>query len=233
MRSQSAADGWVADVLDVSEKSCDVRSSRRSVRRVIETNTAQDIACKLLKHELPLRWAHTKGVSRGARSLARILGEDAKVVESAAWLHDIGYAQPVASTGFHSLDGARYLRDVLRASPLLCQLVAHHTGARVEAEERAIPALASEFPLPPVELLDALTYCDLTAGVDGAPISVDDRLEEILIRYPAGHVVHQSITRSSPFLRESARSIQDRLAAGSVEVRSWPPLKVVVNAPSH
>jgi hypothetical protein len=28
----------------------------------------------------------------------------------AAWLHDIGYAPELAVTGFHPLDGARFLR---------------------------------------------------------------------------------------------------------------------------
>ena len=29
---------------------------------------------------------------------------------AAAWLHDIGYAPELVETGFHPLDGARYLR---------------------------------------------------------------------------------------------------------------------------
>lgn len=186
----------------------------RSVSRVINANDAQDIARTLLESELPRRWAHTKGVSRRARSLAHILGDNADHIEAAAWLHDIGYAQSVVSTGFHPLDGARHLRDVLRAPTLLCQLVAHHTGARVEAAERAMPAVANEFTVPPVDLLDALTYCDLTAGVDGAPTSVDDRLAEILVRYPANHVVHRSITRSAPLLRKSVSNVQEQLGAG-------------------
>ena len=35
---------------------------------------------------------------------------------AAAWLHDIGYAPAVDDTGFHPLDGARYLRDVEQAT---------------------------------------------------------------------------------------------------------------------
>jgi hypothetical protein len=133
------------------------------------------------------------------------------LIEVSAWFHDIGYASAAASTGFHSLDGARYLRDVLLAPDLLCRLVAHHTGAMVEAEERGMPAIAAEFALPPPELLDALTYCDLTAGVDGSATDVDDRLAEILTRYPEGHVVHRAITRSAPGLKRAARNVEDRL----------------------
>lgn len=46
-------------------------------------------------------------------------------------------------------------------------LVAFHTGAHVEASERGVSGL-SEFGDPPSEVLDALTFCDLTTGPDGS-----------------------------------------------------------------
>jgi HD superfamily phosphodiesterase len=140
----------------------------------------------------------------------RILGQDAELVAAAAWLHDIGYAPTVASTGLHSLDGARYLRDELAAPDLLCRLVAHHTCAAIEAEERGISAISEEFAMPPAELLDALTFCDMTASVDGAPTDVEARLAEILTRYPEDHVVHRSITRSAPLLKQAVGNIDQR-----------------------
>jgi putative nucleotidyltransferase with HDIG domain len=179
---------------------------------VINANDARETARKLLETELPRRWAHTQGVAGRARRLARMLGQEAELIEVAAWLHDIGYASSVASTGFHSLDGARYLRDILEASDMLCRLVAHHTGAAIEAEERGMPSISGEFAAPPPELLDALTYCDLTAGVDGTPTDVEDRLGEILTRYPVDHLVHRSITRSAPILKHAARKVEGRLA---------------------
>ncbi|MFC0627448.1 HD domain-containing protein [Kribbella deserti] len=200
---------------------------------MIKANDARHIARSLLKSELPRRWAHTKRVARNARSLAQILGDDAEVVETAAWLHDIGYASSVASTAFHPVDGARYLRDALGASPLVCQLVAHHTGASVEAEERGMAAVVEEFPTPPMNLLDAVTYCDLTASVDGAKTTVDSRLAEIFIRYSPDHVVHQSITRSAPTLLRSVYRVEARLAASSVKVRVGGSLEIVVNPSPH
>ena len=76
------------------------------------------------------------------------MGDGAAIVEAAAWLHDIGYSPLVRSTGFHPLDAARYLRDVVVADDVVCRLVAHHTGALVEADERGIADLADKFPLP-------------------------------------------------------------------------------------
>ena len=50
----------------------------------------------------------------------------------------IGYAPGLAATGFHPLDGARYLRDAQHADALLCRLVAHHSCAIIEAGERGL-----------------------------------------------------------------------------------------------
>ncbi|MER7244630.1 HD domain-containing protein [Kribbella sp. NPDC000426] len=180
---------------------------------MITAAEATALACRLLADELPRRWAHTQGVAARARDLATILGDQAERVEVAAVLHDIGYSSVVRSTGFHPLDGARYLRDVLHAEPMLCRLVAHHTGALVEAEERGIVELAEEFALPDVHLLEALTYCDLTAGVDGCQVDVEERLREILTRYPREHVVHRSVVRSSPALRSAVLNVEHRLCA--------------------
>jgi hypothetical protein len=142
-----------------------------------------------------------------------MLEEQAELIEVAAWLHDIGYSPVVRSTGFHPLDGARHLRDVVVADDVVCRLVAHHTGALVEADERGIPALADEFALPDPDLLEVLTYCDLTAGVDGCRVDVEERLSEILMRYPTEHVVQRSILRPGPALRRAGLNLERRLGA--------------------
>ncbi len=179
------------------------------------TTWAKDIAEGLLADSLPRRWAHVQGVAGRARTLALILEEDSELIEVAAWLHDIGYAPSLVRTGFHPLDGARYLRDDLGVDEVVCQLVAHHTAAAIEAEERGLGEQLDEFARPAPRLLNALIYCDLTAGVDGSTVDVDERLAEILTRYPPEHVVHRSITRSAPLLRDAARSVHRSLAASS------------------
>lgn len=65
----------------------------------------------MLAEPLPQRWSHSLGVARKARTLAPILGDNAELMEAAAVLHDVGYSPSIATTGFHPLDGARFLRD--------------------------------------------------------------------------------------------------------------------------
>ena len=103
------------------------------------------------------------------------------------------------------------MRDAWRASSLLCRLVANHTGALIEAEERGLAAqLAAEFPVVDGVLSDALTFCDVTTDPYGRPTTVEERLAEIHARYGPGHLVSRSIARSSDQLRDAANAI-DRL----------------------
>jgi hypothetical protein len=163
------------------------------------TAWAQDLARTLLADALPRRWAHVQGVAARARSLAPAVGADAGLLEAAAWLHDIGYHPELAETGLHGLDGARYLRGTRHADPMLCRLVAHHSCAVLEAEERGLAtAMTREFPPPPQHLADALTFSDMTTSPDGEQIRVDRRLAEIHARYGSAHLVSRFITRATP-----------------------------------
>lgn len=170
---------------------------------------SRQLAGDLLAEPLPRRWAHSQGVGRKAGSIAHILGADADLLTCAAWLHDIGYAPTVAKTGLHSLDGARYLRDMEKADARLCALVAYHSCAHIEARNRGLgDELAAEFE-PASELLtDALTYCDMTTTPYGEPVDVEQRLSEILSRYGPGAVVAESITAASPHIIGSTRRIE-------------------------
>jgi hypothetical protein len=177
-----------------------------------QADWAAQLARKLLEVPLPRRWAHVQGVAAQARSLAPILGDHADLLEAAAWLHDIGYSPDLADTGFHPLDGARYLRDVEHANPTLCRLVANHSCAILEADERGLAdALASEFPPPDPKLNDALAYCDMTTTPTGDVVSVHDRLSEIVERYGPHDVVTRFIRRAEPELVSSVVRTDQRL----------------------
>jgi HD superfamily phosphodiesterase len=165
---------------------------------------AEHLARTLLERALPRRWAHVQGVAACARSLAPTLGTHAELLEAAAWLHDIGYLPDLARTGLHGLDGACYLRDVQHADPMLCRLVAHHSCAVIEAEERGLAdLLRREFPPAPQRLADALTFCDMTTSPDGQQVHVNRRLAEIHDRYGSGHLVSRSIRRATPLILQA------------------------------
>jgi predicted hydrolase (HD superfamily) len=169
---------------------------------------AEGLARKLLEVPLPRRWAHVQGVAARARSIAAALGSDADLLEAAAWLHDIGYLPELADTGLHQLDGARYLRDVEGAEPMLCRLVAHHSCAHIEADERGLAdVLFREFEPAPELLASALTFCDMTTSPDGEHVDVDWRLAEIHDRYDSGHVVSRAIRRATPMIRDAVGTV--------------------------
>ena len=169
---------------------------------------AEQLAQALLQEPLPRRWAHVQGVAARARSLAPVLGADADLLEAAAWLHDIGYAPDLATTGFHPLDGARYLRDTQHAGTLLCRLVAHHSCAIIEAEERGLAdVLSLAFEPAPQALSSVLTYCDMTTTPDGEFVPAVQRLAEIHHRYGPGHLVSRSIQRATPMILRAVEQV--------------------------
>ncbi len=144
------------------------------------------------------------------------------MLEAAAWLHDIGYSPELAATGFHPLDGARYLRDVRGADPVLCRLVASHSCAVIEAEERGLnQELSAEFPVPDPRLGDALTYCDMTTSPTGFLVSVGDRLAEIRRRYGPSDVVTSFVQMAESDLLASVARVSSRLIAHHSEF--WRP----------
>lgn len=190
-----------------------VRHRPPTVERMGLAAWAEHTARTHLEKPLPRRWAHTKGVAARARTLAPILGGDAGLLEAAAWLHDVGYAPSLAQTGFHPLDGARYLRDIEHAGEMLCRLVAYHSCAIIEAEERGLAStLTREFQPAPGDLTGALTYCDMTTGPNGRELPVGQRLTEIRSRYSPDHVVARSIRRSGPHLVAAVAGVTRRLA---------------------
>jgi hypothetical protein len=177
-----------------------------------QAHWAAELARKLLEVPLPRRWAHVQGVAAQARSLAPILADDADLLEAAALLHDIGYSPDLAETDFHPLDGARYLRDVEHADSSLCRLVANHSCAILEADERGLAGvLSGEFPSPDPKLNDALAYCDMTTTPTGDVVSVHDRLSEIVERYGPQDVVTRFIHRAEPELVSSVVRTGQRL----------------------
>ncbi|WP_431897604.1 HD domain-containing protein [Nonomuraea sp. bgisy101] len=180
---------------------------------------ARGLANQLLEQPLPRRWEHSRGVGTRGEEIAPILGEDAELLAMSAWLHDIGYAPDLVDTGFHPIDGARYLRDVHGADELLCKLVAHHTCAAIEAEDRGLlDILEREFPMERPDLVEAITFCDMTTSPDGLPVKVEDRLAEISSRYGPEHLVTGTIQKATPCILSAVRTVRERLDSADVRL---------------
>ncbi|MFG3187553.1 HD domain-containing protein [Streptomyces omiyaensis] len=178
------------------------------------TEWAYSLSESLLSEPLPRRWAHSLGVAHRARSLSSILGKEAELLEAAAVLHDIGYSPFLATTGFHPLDGARFLRDQEVADDRVVRLVAHHSCALLEAEERGLRhALETEFALERPELVDALIVSDMTTTPDGEHTTLAARLDEIVQRYGPDTIVGRFIQRAAPEIHAANERVEQRMAA--------------------
>jgi hypothetical protein len=183
----------------------------RRLAVVIMVSEAREMARGALAEALPRRWDHVQGVAGKAERVSASLALSGDVLVSAAWLHDIGYAPDIVETGFHPLDGARYLAG-LAAPERVVNLVARHSNAILEAELRGVGDLVAVFPDECGALRDALWYCDLTTSPDGQPVSAADRIAEIKARYGPGHIVTQFITDGAPELLAAVERTEYRLA---------------------
>lgn len=161
---------------------------------------AAAVATELLRN-VGTRLAHSQAVARQASVIPPVLGTPwSSALLDAAWLHDVGYAPSVVDTGFHPLDGARWLSAHGWPSEI-CRLVAWHTRAGTEAGLRHLGAeLTAEFPQPPELAQAALTWADLTSSPTGESCSAEDRIAEILGRYAPESVVYRATCANLPNL---------------------------------
>ena len=100
-------------------------------------------------------------------------------------------------------------------------------GAEVEAEERGLSRELGDFDRPPEPLLDLVTTADLTTSPDGEEVDPEQRLAEIVHRYPPDDPVHRAATRSTPSLlavadRVSRRLWQEHLSLSDVGLPDGP-----------
>ena len=164
-----------------------------TVTVMVSRHAARDLAMRELAAALPRRWRHVQAVAAQAERLSGLPGVSGEVLVAAAWLHDIGYAPGLIVTGFHPLDGARFLRGEGAVSRL-ASLVAHHSCAVYEARVRGLDGvLLAEFEREESPTYDALVFCDLTAGPAGEPLTYRARMDEIQERYGPGHEVTRAV----------------------------------------
>lgn len=173
---------------------------------------ARSLASDLLADELPRRFLHVSGVAQRADGAKSVLSAtQIHLLRAAGFLHDIGYATPLVQTGFHPIDGARYLKGI-DFDPRVVNLVAHHSCAHIEARQRGLDAvLEREFPYDASLPHDEVCFCDMTTSPTGELVTVEQRLDEILVRYSPGSIVHRAITEARPELLAAVRRVEAQL----------------------
>lgn len=160
------------------------------------------------------RRRHSVAVGRKAAFASELVEASVRAdLVSAATLHDIGYGH--VDTGFHPLDGARYLRSI-GFSPSVCHLVIHHSASSLQADERGLDrSIFDEFAVDvdPGAAHAVLWWADMTTGPRGEDVTVEDRLAEICERYGPDELVTRFIGRAREVLLKAGQS-----PVGSIQV---------------
>ena len=160
---------------------------------------------------VPDRLAHSEGVARRAQFLTlTVEPHQARLLVAAAWLHDIGYAPGLRDTGFHPLDGARHLRAI-GWPPSICNLLAHHSGARFVARVRKLDRELDAYPFSEDVVSDALTVADQTTGMHGETMLPEERMRDMLERHGPDSANTLAHPQREPYLRAAAGRVARRL----------------------
>jgi hypothetical protein len=167
---------------------------------------------KRLLEGLPgYRWHHVEGVVLQATRVAEALPESERAwLIAAAYLHDIGWAPALRDTGFHPVDGARWLRT--QGHERLAGLVAYHSCAEYEAELRGLATELSDFQNEASSVSGCLTYCDVTTGSDGTCVSLEQRQTDVVARHGSDSLVALAMERSLPCLQASMRRVEQSMS---------------------
>jgi len=114
------------------------------------------------------------------RELAHLRPEALATLELAAVLHDIGRAIDPLDVEPHGMVGAKFLDDLGLHD--VAPLVAHHSGAQLDAAERGMQHLDLWAPADP-ELQALLDYADRTVNSRGQMVTLAARREGLVERY--------------------------------------------------
>ncbi len=160
----------------------------------------------LLKRELastPDRLQHILVVADRVRQSARDINElhpelylSERLAYCAALVHDIGYLPEAVETGFHPIDGYRYL--VKARMRQLADLIVGHSTAPEEAEILGFQAITCSEHLA----AKLITYWDMQVGPTGETLSFAERCADIRHRYGESSPTVVALERAEPRLRQ-------------------------------
>lgn len=161
----------------------------------------------------PSRIEHIFAVGRKAKAAAETIKRrhpeieiDPDFVYCAALLHDIGYAESIAQTGFHPLDGYNFL--CRSGYPDLAAAIVGHSSAPEHAQ-------LSGISLPDINdsvTAKIITYCDAHIKQGGAEVTYQERVNDIVSRYGTDSITVQACHRADPRIRAIISEIEQLLS---------------------
>lgn len=138
----------------------------------------------------PERLRHILGVAERVRQSAREINArrqygavDETVAYCAALVHDIGYLPLARDTGFHPLDGYRFL--CAHGAAELARRIVAHSSSPEEARLRGLSLPEGTEDLA----AHLLTYWDVRVKQGGEVVTYEERRRDILDRYGEESVV--------------------------------------------
>lgn len=143
--------------------------------------------------DVPGRLHHILVVAERVRQSARDINElnpgmhiDENAAFCAGLVHDIGYLEQIAHSGFHPLDGYNFLLS--QGFGQLARHILLHSCAIEEAE-----LLGISLPqISPSLITKLITYWDVQVKPGGDIVSYEERLRDIVMRYGERSIVVQA-----------------------------------------
>jgi HD superfamily phosphodiesterase len=159
----------------------------------------------------PARLQHILVVAEQVRQSARAIHArhpaepiDEGAAHCAGLVHDIGYLAQARETGFHPLDGYRFLRE--HGAESLARCIVGHSSSPEEARLRGL-----SLPDGTEDIAAKLvTYWDMRVKQGGEIVSYAERLEDILRRHGRESVVGQAQILADGRIRRLISEIEER-----------------------
>ena len=139
--------------------------------------------------ENPKRVEHVLEIARRVRNSGeklRFSGELLDLAESAALLHDIGYWKEIALTGFHPIDGAKFLIE--HGEREIADLIVGHSCSPEEGQLLGHLGIEQS----PNIVAKLITFWDVQVKQGGEVVTYSERYNDILKRYGEDSIVGQA-----------------------------------------
>ncbi len=159
--------------------------------------------------ELP-RYQHILGVVQRMRDLLPKLSvpnDWQQALLQTCYLHDVGYSPQLNQNNYHQLDGAIFANAQGFSKPVVAAVLFHSC-----AYESAIPSrpdlvdiYEQNFSLlDDVDrmFIDLVSYCDLHTSATGECVTLQERVDDVVIRYGEDHEVSRLMLANQPEFEE-------------------------------